>query len=100
MFTTQPRVRISGHGNGLRVRTKGDWKTDPIGGLREPCRSSVAIEKAIAEAIQRARVAGVSWTEIGRTLGVAEAADDKDALIRAFAASRQAIFDHQLRNVT
>ena len=100
MLTTQPRVRISGHGSRLRVRTKGDWERDPAGALRESCRSSVAIEKALAEAIQLARGAGVSWGEIGRTLGVAEAAGDKGALIDAFANSRRAILDHQLRNVT
>jgi hypothetical protein len=100
MLTTQPRVRISGHGSRLRVRTKGDWEADPIGALREACRSSVAIDKAIAEAIQRARGRGVSWADIGRTLGVADAAEDKDALIDAFAKSRRVILDHQLRDVT
>ena len=100
MLTTQPRVRISGHGSRLRVRTKGDWEGDPVGALRESCRSSVAIEKALAEAIQRARDAGVSWREIGRTLGVAEEAGDKGALIDSFANSRRAILDQQLRSVT
>jgi hypothetical protein len=100
MLTTHPRVRISGHGNRLRVRTKGDWDADPIGGLREACRSSVAIEKALAESIQRARITDVSWAEIGRTLGVADAAQGKDAFISAFSASRQSILEHQLRNVT
>jgi hypothetical protein len=100
MLMTQPRVRISGHGSRLRVRTKGDWQADPLGALREACRSSVAIEKALAEAIQHARVAGVSWAEVGRALGVAEAADDKDALIDAFAISRRLILHRQLRDVT
>jgi hypothetical protein len=100
MLTTHPRVRISGRGNRLRVRTKGDWGADPIGGLREACRSSVAIEKALAEAIQRARIAGVSWAEIGRTLGVARAAEGKDAFTSAFAAGRQSMLEHQLGNVT
>jgi hypothetical protein len=64
------------------------------------CRSSVAIEKALAEAIQLARNAGESWGEIGRTRGVAEDATDKGALIDAYASSRRAILDHQLRDVT
>jgi hypothetical protein len=98
--TTQPRVRISGHGSRLRVRTKGDWEGDPAGALRESCRSSVAIEKAVAEAIQLARRAGSSWEEIGHVLGVAEDARDKSALVEAFADSRRAIFEHQLRDVT
>jgi hypothetical protein len=98
--TTQPRVRITGHGTRLRVRTKGDWEADPAGALRESCRSSVAIEKAVAEAIQLARRAGASWGEIGRTLGVAEDARDKRAFVDAFADSRRAILDHQLRDLT
>ena len=100
MLTTQPRVRINGHGSRLRVRTKGDWDRNPVSALRESCRSSVAIDKALAEAIRLARGAGVSWAEIGRTLGVAEEAGDKGALIDAFANSRRAILDHQLRSVT
>ena len=94
MPTGMPRVRIAGHGNRLRVRTKGDWNT--LMALRESCRASVAVEKAVAEAIQSARTAGMSWGEIGRTLGVAEHADDKSALIGAFAGSRRAILEHAL----
>jgi hypothetical protein len=45
-------------------------------------------------------VAGLSWDEIGRTLGVAEHARDKAGLIDALAASRRAVLDHQLRDVT
>jgi hypothetical protein len=100
MLTTQPRVRISGHGSRVRVRTKGDWKRDPVAALLESCRSSVAVEKALAEAIHMSRAAGVSWGEIGRTLGVAEDAEDKMALIAAFANHSTAILDHQLRNLT
>jgi hypothetical protein len=98
-LTTKPRVRIRGRGNHLRVGLRGDWNSDPIGGLRESCRSSVAIEKAIAEAIRLSRDAGVSWAEIGQTLGVAEDAADKESLIDAFADSRRAILDHQLRSI-
>ena len=98
MPTGMPRVRIAGHGNRLRVRTKGDWNT--LMALRESCRASVAVEKAVAEAIQSARTAGMSWGEIGRTLGVAEHADDKTALIGSFAGSRRAIVEHELRRTS
>ena len=83
MPTGMPRVRIAGHGNKQASRSdEGDWNT--LMALRESCRASVAVEKAVAEAIQSARTAGMSWDEIGRTLGVAEHADDKTALIGAF----------------
>jgi len=75
MLTATPRVRIVGHGNRLRVRTNGDWEGNALVALRESCRASVAVEKAVAEAIQGARTAGMSWEEVGQTLGVAEHAD-------------------------
>jgi hypothetical protein len=53
MLTARPRVRIVGHGKRLRVRTKGDWATNAVVALRESCRASVAVEKAVAEAIHR-----------------------------------------------
>lgn len=100
MLTATPRVRIVGHGNRLRVRTKGNWEGNALVALRESCRASVAVEKALAEAIQGARTAGSSWEEIGQTLGVAEHADDKERLINAFGDSRRAILEHQLRRTS
>ncbi len=87
MPTSTPRVRIAG----LRVRTKGGWEGNALVAVRESCRASVALEKAVAEAIQGVHTAGRSWDEIGRTLGVAEHADDKRALIDAFADSRRVV---------
>jgi hypothetical protein len=97
MLTTKPRVRIAGHGTRLRVRTRGDWEGDSVAALRESCRASVAVEKAVAEAIGRCRALGMSWDEIARTLGVAEQAGDKRTLIDVLAESRRAILDHPLR---
>ena len=100
MLTATPRVRIVGHGNRLRVRTKGDWKGNALDALRESCRASVAVEKAVAEAIQHAHTAGMSWQEIGQTLGVGEHADDTETLIDGFADSRRAILAHLLRRTS
>jgi hypothetical protein len=100
MLTARPRVRIVGSGNGLRVRTKGDWAGNALVALRESGRASVAVEKAVAEAIQRARTLGMSWEEIGQTLGVAERADGKETLVDAFAESRRAILEYQLRRMS
>ena len=83
MLTATPRLRIVGHGSRLRVRTKGDWPANSVGALRESCRASVAVDKAVAEAINGARVAGLSWPEIGRVLGVDADATDRRALIDA-----------------
>jgi hypothetical protein len=59
----------------------------------------VAVDKALAEALQRSRANGASWNEIGRTLDVAEDAPDKEALISAFVDNRRARVEHLLRNL-
>jgi hypothetical protein len=100
MLTTRPRLRIAGHGARLRVRTKGDWEGDTVAALRECCRASSAVEKALAEAIRLASGSGMSWEEIAHVLGVAEQAANKGALLDAFAESRRAILEHQLRSST
>jgi hypothetical protein len=60
----------------------------------------VAVEKAVADAISAARVAGLSWPDVGRVLGVDENVMDKAALIDAIAASRRAVFKHLLRGTS
>jgi hypothetical protein len=83
MLIIEPRLRIRGHGRRLRVRRRGNWCVDQSATLGESCRASVAIEKNLAQAIGRARVTGLSWGTIGRTLGVAENAENKEQLIDA-----------------
>ena len=51
--------------SGLRVAAA----PDPLTTVRECCRASVAVEKALGEAIRDALVAGHSWAEIGLALG-------------------------------
>ena len=70
MTLRSPRVRIVGHGNHLRLRTLGDWESQPIEALRECCRAGTALEKAIWRTVGEAREAGRSWSEIGDALGV------------------------------
>ena len=100
MLSAKPRVRIVGHGNRLRVRTIGDWDDDPSAALREACRASTALDKALAGAITQARSTGMTWTEIGRTLGVAEDVTDKSELLDRWAESRRLVLQHQLRDLT
>ena len=100
MAKTKPRVRIRGRGDHLRVRLGGDWAGDPLAGVAESCRSSVAVDKALAEAMQRSRAAGLSWDEIGRSLGIWEEAPDKEALVNALLDSRRARVEYLLRNIS
>lgn len=64
------RIQIVGHGQNIRVRADGDWQNEPLDGLREACRVSIALDKLTRESVQRAREAGHSWTQIGEALGV------------------------------
>jgi hypothetical protein len=98
MFRARPRLRVVGRGSRPRVRLKGDWDADPAANLRVACGTSIAMEKAVCEAIGRARRAGMSWDAIARTLGVADRANDRHSLARAFGMSRRDILDYQLRD--
>src|SRR5262245_49030122 len=95
MLTATPRIRLVGHGKRLRVRTKGSWSGNSVVAMRESCRAGVAVEKAVAGAVHAARVEGLSWEEIGRTLGIDEHLHDKRTFIDAFADSRRAILEQQ-----
>jgi hypothetical protein len=61
-------LRLRGSGEHLRLRVAK--APDPLTNVRESCRASVAVEKAIGEAIRDALEAGHSWAEVGQALGV------------------------------
>jgi hypothetical protein len=68
MGTSTAALRLRGSGERLRLRVA---KTpDPLANVRECCRGSVAVEKALGEVIRDALAAGHSWAEIGQALGV------------------------------
>ena len=61
-------LRLRGTGEHLRLRVAK--ASDPLADVRECCRASVAVEKALGEAIRDALAAGHNWAEVGRVLGV------------------------------
>jgi len=65
--------------------------------LSEPCRASMAIEKALAEAIGQARGRGMSWSEIGALLGATDGADSKEQLVDGLVDQRRTVLEHLLR---
>lgn len=66
--TRTPTLRLRGSGEHLRLRvTTGP---DPLADVRECCRASIAVGKAMGEAIRTALVAGRNWAEVGQALGV------------------------------
>ena len=66
--TSTTTLRLKGSGDRLRLRIVK--APDPLADVRECCRASVAMEKALGEAIRDALAAGHSWAEVARALGV------------------------------
>lgn len=68
MFGTTATLRLRGSGDHLRLRVA--QAPDPLTNVRECRRASVAVEKALGEAIRNALAAGHNWGEVGDALGV------------------------------
>jgi hypothetical protein len=92
VLTQGPRIRLTGRGDRLRLRQRGEWQQDPLQDVRECCRASMAVEKALGEAVRAALASGASWQEVGRVLGVAEAAQSKHDVIEAFAETKREVW--------
>lgn len=93
MAATSRRLRLRGHGSGLRLSISGDWTSDPMGGVTDCCRALMALEKALGDFIRQARSAGHSWAEVGRTLRVAESAASFEDVADAYAANMRATWE-------
>jgi hypothetical protein len=92
VLTQGPRIRLTGRGDRLRLRQRGEWQQDPLQDVRECCRAAMAIEKALGEAVRAALASGASWQEIGRVLGVAEDAQSKQDVIEALAETKREVW--------
>ena len=66
--TSTATLRLRGSGEHLRLRVAK--APDPLANLRECCRASIALEKAMGEVIRDALAAGHTWAEVGQALGV------------------------------
>ena len=65
-----PALRLRGRNARIRVYKIGRWNRNPLNDVAASCRSSVAVDKALAESISVARRAGRSWPEIAVALGL------------------------------
>jgi hypothetical protein len=83
------RLRLASHGRKLHLRTLGNWTSDPMDGVAECCRASMALEKALGESIRQAKSTGHSWAEIGRALGATETATSFEEVAEAVATNRR-----------
>jgi hypothetical protein len=78
VFDRRWRIEMFGTGTAtIRLRGSGEHRrlrvvevADPLANVRECCRASVAVEKALGEAIRGALAAGHTWAEVGHVLGV------------------------------
>jgi hypothetical protein len=66
--TSTATLRLKGSGDHLRLRVAK--APDPLANVRECCRASLAVEKALGEAIRDAIAAGHDWADVGHVLGV------------------------------
>jgi hypothetical protein len=64
--------------------------------LRECSRASMAVDKALGEAIRGSIAAGAEWKDIGQLLGVAEAAQSKYDVFDALAATKREVWRRYL----
>jgi hypothetical protein len=83
--TSTATLRLRGSGEHLRLRVVK--AADPLVNVRECCRASVAVEKAMGEAIRDALAAGHGWAEVGQALGVE--ADTSVGVAEQFHSSRR-----------
>ena len=65
-----PALRLRGRNARIRAYKIGKWNRDPLTDVAASCRSSVAVDKALAESVSSARGAGRSWPEIAVALGL------------------------------
>ena len=65
--TTTATLRLRGCVEHPRLRVAK--APDPLANVRECCRATVAVEKALGEVIRDALAAGHSWAEVGQAFG-------------------------------
>jgi hypothetical protein len=82
MITSEPQLRLRG-GRHLRLRPSRGVDDDPLALVRECCRASVALQKALGEAVSSARSARTDWGEIAEALGVSAAATTRREVLDA-----------------
>jgi hypothetical protein len=97
VLTRLSRPRFSGTGNRVRFHPPAKWHQNPLEGIRESLRATIAIEKALGENVQRARDAGHSWSEIGRALGVVQDAKNADEVIQGLARAKSDLWSRMFR---
>jgi hypothetical protein len=93
MITTrEPRLRLRGRGARLRLHAASSPDGEPLDLVRECCRASLAIEKALGEAITSAHLSGRGWGEIAEALGASGDATTRHDVIEARAEQQRSVW--------
>jgi len=87
-----PALRLRGRNARIRAYKIGRWNHDPLNDVAASCRSSVAVDKALAESVRSARQAGKTWPEIAVALDLSADLTTWDEFSAALATRRQVLF--------
>ncbi|MEV6489351.1 hypothetical protein AB0M20_12085 [Actinoplanes sp. NPDC051633] len=94
-MTRTQALRLRGRGDRIRLYHTGTWNHAPLDDLAVTCRTTTAVDKALAEAISAARRAGHSWPEIASVLGLSPTLSTWDEIATELAATRRHIWDRR-----
>jgi hypothetical protein len=86
-------LRLRGRGDRVRLHRIGSWNRAPLDDLAVTCRTTTAVDKALAETISAARRAGHTWPEIASALGLSPTLSTWDEIATELAAARRHVWD-------
>jgi hypothetical protein len=86
-------LRLRGRGHRVRLRRVGTWGRAPLDDLAVACRTTTAVDKALAETISAARRAGHTWPDIASALGLPATLSSWDEVSTDLAAARRHVWD-------
>ena len=92
-MTRTQALRLRGRGDRIRLHRTGTWNHAPLDDLAVTCRTTTAVDKALAETISAARRAGHSWPEIAAALGLPPTLSTWDEMATELAATRRHVWD-------
>jgi hypothetical protein len=92
-MTRGQALRLRGRGDRIRLRRMGRWNRAPLDDLVVICRTTMAVEKTLAESITAARRAGHTWPEIAAALGLPPTLSGWHEIAAELAAARRQVWD-------
>jgi hypothetical protein len=88
-MTRRQALRLRGRGDRVRLRRIGRWNRAPLDDLVVTCRTTMAVEKTLAESITAAH----TWPEIAEALGLPPTLSGWHEIAAELAATRRHVWD-------